>query len=340
MDSKKRENMKIADFDFDKQVEPYLLAEIGLNHNGSLDLAKKMIDAAKESGAHGVKFQSFEASDLVLASEPAYQIFDKVALSVDDHKKLYDHCIEQDIHFMSTPFGLKWVDILNDIGVPAFKIASGDMDYYDLVEKVTQTKKPLIISSGMASEAEIDDLMNQDFLQDYQTILLHCISNYPPRLEDCHIRYIQTLDKKYQSLVGLSDHSEGIAVSLGAVALGARFIEKHFTLDKAMEGPDQSMSMDPSEFKALSKASKDLSKALGSSKKPLIQNEIPVKKVARRGLYLSDGIKPGEILTNLNSRFVRPYNGISSSDIRLNSGTHKWLGSNVDKLSVSDIEES
>ncbi|MCJ8345587.1 N-acetylneuraminate synthase family protein, partial [bacterium] len=192
--------MKIADFDFDLRLEPYLLAEIGMNHNGSLDLAKKMIDAAKESGAHGVKFQSFFAKDLVLESEPAFQIFDKYALSIDNHKALFDHCKQQEIHFLSTPFSLEWVTVLDEIGVPAFKISSGDMNYYDLVRKVSETKKPLIISSGMANEAEIDDLMDQDFLRNYEMILLHCISNYPPKLEDCHVRYIQTLSQKYSNL--------------------------------------------------------------------------------------------------------------------------------------------
>ncbi|MCO4784079.1 MAG: N-acetylneuraminate synthase family protein [Candidatus Cloacimonetes bacterium] len=332
--------MKIADFDFNTRLEPYLLAEIGLNHNGSLDLAKKMIDVAKDSGAHGVKFQSFKASDLVLESEPAFEIFNNLALSIDEHQKLYEHCLKQDIHFLSTPFSLDWVDVLNEIGVPAFKVASGDMDYYDLVEKITETKKPLIVSSGMATASEIDDLMNQSFLKDYELILLHCISNYPPKLEDCHIRYIQTLDKKYKSLVGISDHSEGIAVSLGAVALGARFIEKHFTLDKSMDGPDQSMSMDPSEFKALSKASIDLSKSLGKFEKPVIKDEIQMREIARRGLYISEGIKSGDTLNHSNSRFVRPFNGLSSAKVRLSHDSHKWVGSDKNQLNPKDVVKS
>ncbi|PCJ16498.1 MAG: N-acetylneuraminate synthase [Candidatus Cloacimonadota bacterium] len=331
--------MKIADFDFELNFEPYLLAEIGLNHNGSLDLAKKMIDAAKESGAHGVKFQSFFAKNLVLETEPAFEIFNKLCLSIDEHKLLYDHCEQQQIHFLSTPFSLDWVTVLNEIGVPAFKVASGDMDYYDLIEKITETKKPLIISSGMASESEIEHLMKQGFLTNYECILLHCISNYPPKLEDCHIRYIQTLDKKYKNMIGISDHSAGIAVSLGAVALGARFIEKHFTLDKNLEGPDQKMSMDPKEFKELAQATKDLSKALGSFQKPQIKDEIPMRKIARRGLYLLDNISKGSILDNSNSKFVRPFNGISSSQIRLNQKSHKWIGSDKKLLKSEDIIE-
>ena len=275
----------------------------------------------------------------MLESEPAFQIFDKYALSIDNHKALFDHCKQQEIHFLSTPFSLEWVTVLDEIGVPAFKISSGDMNYYDLVRKVSETKKPLIISSGMANEAEIDDLMDQDFLRNYEMILLHCISNYPPKLEDCHVRYIQTLSQKYSNLVGLSDHSAGIAVSLGAIALGARFIEKHFTIDKNLEGPDQKMSMDPTEFKELAQASKDLSRALGSFQKPQIANEVPVKEIARRGLYLKDTVSSGDILNHENSRFLRPYNGVSSAKVSLSKASHKWVGDSKTNLKIEDLVE-
>jgi len=316
--------VKIGKHSFSNPSVPYVLAEIGLNHNGDLDLAKRSVDAAKESGAQGVKFQSYFTDEFLHSSQQAAkEIFQNCELTPDEFALLSDHCSQLEIDFISTPLSFSYVKILDELGVDAIKIASGDMNYYDLVEAATRTARPLILSTGMASLSEIDSVMSQDFLRDYPMVLLHCISNYPPKLDDIHLRFVHTLSNLYPVPIGLSDHSIGTAVPVGAIALGALFIEKHFTLDCDLEGPDHKMSIMPDGLRELVKACSDVFHALGDWKKPVIAPEEPVKDIARRGLYLKDELKSGDLLTNENALFLRPPNQISPEEVRLLDGDWK-----------------
>ncbi len=311
---------------------PYILAEIGLNHNGKLDLALEMVDKAAEAGVQGVKFQSYFTHEFLHTSQTAaVEIFERCELSVEEFSKIATHCRQRHVDFVSTPLCYSYVKILHDLGVQAFKVASSDMTYHDLIEAISSTGKPMILSTGMSSLAEIDTLMNLAFVKDHPLILLHCISNYPPRLEDVHLRFIHSLRALYQVPVGLSDHSIGTAIPVGAVALGASFIEKHFTLDHGLEGPDHKMSIDPAGLKELVKNCQDVWNALGEWNKPVIENEVPVKNIARRGLYLKSDTAVGTALTHENSIFLRPPNACHPEDIRLSSGNSR-LAQNEDDV--------
>ena len=335
-------SFKIGSHDFGGQVDgPYILAEIGLNHNGDFDLARRMIDEAVACGVNGVKFQSYHTAGFLHPDlKAAYEIFQNCELSAEQFQKLKDHTHSQKCDFISTPLSFDYVQILHEMGADAIKIASGDMTYYDLIEAVTETKLPVIISSGMASFSEISDLMEKDFLKDYPCVLLHCISNYPPKLEDINLRVIHTLGEKFDCPVGLSDHSIGTAIGIASVALGARFIEKHFTVDRELDGPDQKMSMTPHEMKELVERSKDVYKSLGSWEKPEVAAEIPVKEIARRGLYASKTIAGGEVLSNHNSRFLRPPNSINPARVSLNHGGFRCLEEIHDSIEDKQIEEA
>lgn len=318
--------VQIGSYSFSRASSPYILAEIGLNHNGELDLARRSVEAAKEAGANGVKFQSYFANEFLHPSQAAaLEIFRRCELSPDEFAELRAFCREIEIDFISTPLSFSYVKLLDEMKVDAMKVASGDMTYYDLIEAITQTSRPLILSTGMASLSEIDQVMSQDFLNNYPMILLHCVSNYPPRLEDIHLRFLHTMSSLYPVPVGLSDHSIGTVVPVGAVALGARFIEKHFTLDCELEGPDHRMSIMPNGLKELVQACTDISHALGEWKKPIVAQEEPVKDIARRGLYLKDGCGKGDYLTNDNSVFLRPPNEIYPDEVRLLNGDWKLV---------------
>jgi N,N'-diacetyllegionaminate synthase len=331
----------IGDTSFTSPTGPYILAEIGLNHNGSLDLALEMVDKAAECGVQGVKFQSYFTEEFLHSSQKAaVEIFERCELKVEEFSKIASHCRERHVDFISTPLCFSYVKILEDLGVQAFKVASSDMTYHDLIEAITATGKPMILSTGMSSLSEIDSLMNLSFVKAYPLILLHCVSNYPPKLEDIHLRFIHSLKTLYQVPVGLSDHSIGTAIPVGAVALGASFIEKHFTLDHGLEGPDHKMSITPHDLKELVKNCQDVWNALGEWNKPVIENEVPVKSIARRGLYLKTEVGVGSELTNENALYLRPPNDIHPEVVRLNSGEAKLSQSeegSVTRVSVQRV---
>jgi len=303
---------------------PYILAEIGLNHNGDMVLASEMIAAAADSGVNGVKFQSYFTEEFLRPSlAEAYEIFKSCELSPDEFAQLKAEAESLGLNFISTPLTHSYVKILDDMNVVAFKVASCDMTYYDLIEEIAMTGKPVVISTGMSKFIEIQELMNQGFLQNYPVILLHCISNYPPKLEDVHLRTILSFQEDFKVPIGLSDHTLGTAVGVGATALGVQFIEKHFTIDRNLEGPDQKMSMLPKDMKRLVNDSSDLFRALGQKGRPEIAAEKSAREVARRGLYARERIPNGDILGNENSIFMRPPNSVDSRNVRLNKRTVK-----------------
>ena len=320
-------NFCIGSYEFgvDEALQsPYVLAEIGLNHNGDMGLASEMVAAAADSGVNGVKFQSYFTDEFLRPSlTEAYEIFKSCELTPDEFGQLKTQAESLGLDFISTPLTHSYVKILDEMNVVAFKVASCDMTYYDLIEEITMTGRPIIISTGMSLFTEIKDLMDQAFLQDYPIVLLHCISNYPPKLEDVHLKTILSFQEEFKVPIGLSDHTLGTAVGVGATALGIQFIEKHFTIDRNLDGPDQKMSMLPDDMKRLVNDSNDLYRALGRKGRPELASEKEIREVARRGLYTRERISTGEPLGNDNALFLRPSNSVDSRFVRLNKRTYK-----------------
>ena len=305
-----------------------VIAEAGVNHNGSLDLAKELIDVAVDSGADIVKFQSFNTSDLVTrkAKKAKYQIlntlndesqFDmlrSLEISFEEQIELKKYAENKNIEFLSTGFDLNSIKFLNQLNLKRFKIPSGEITNLPYLRLVGSFKKPVILSTGMANLKEVEEALEQLYIvglsKEYIT-LLHCTSEYPAPLKDINLRAMQTLKNFFKTKVGYSDHSLGIEVSLAAVALGAEIIEKHLTLDKNLDGPDHMASLEPIEFSNLVKGIRRISLALGSKEKKVSSSEKENRKVAPKSIIAKTNIKKGQILTEDNICAKRPGTGIS-----------------------------
>jgi N,N'-diacetyllegionaminate synthase len=297
---------------------PYIIAEIGFNHGGDLKLAKEMIAAASFAGADAVKFQTYRASDIALKSSEHFESIAEGELSLEEHKILYKFARSCNITFLSTPFS-KWaVDLLEETGVSAYKIASMDLTNTDLLEYVAQKNKPIILSTGMGTDTEIrhaiDVIKN---IGNTQIAVLHCISNYPTSVADANLRTIKSLQTLCPGLpVGFSDHLLGTTVPLTAIALGAAIVEKHFTTDKTLPGPDHSMSASPTEMKYLVDEAKSVFASLGRD----ILRYHPVDDLPRpdrintanyrRSMHAITTIEKGETIVEEVIKFVRPGNGV------------------------------
>ena len=253
--------------------EVFVIAEIGNNHNGSLELAFKMIDAASKAGANCVKFQMRKMSSVYrkkslnkqgedLGTEYVLDLLDRFQLSQEEHKQVAEYCLDKGILYMCTPWDIDSVDALEALNVQAYKVASADLTNLPLIEKLIQTQKPIILSTGMSSFAEI--CVTTDFLNSKKAdfALLHCNSTYPAPFRDINLKWIKKL-KNIHSLIGYSGHERGIAVTLAAVGLGAKVVERHFTFDRTMEGPDHAASLEPTEFQALISGIREIEDALG-----------------------------------------------------------------------------
>ncbi|MCD6318367.1 N-acetylneuraminate synthase family protein [Candidatus Aerophobetes bacterium] len=300
------------------EEEPtFIITEIGSNHNGRLEQAKRLIEASKKAGANAVKFQSFTPEELVnpkilndhaqWVKNPAWDMLTKLQLPVDWYRELKEFCDKLEIIFLSTPFDIERANLLNEIGVDAFKIASGDLTFYPLIKHIAKFRKPIILSTGMAYLNEVKRAV--DVIKDEgneKIILLHCVSNYPAKLEDANIKAMITMRDTFNLPVGYSDHTLGYVVPLGAVALGACVIEKHITLDRRMEGPDHPFALEVAEFSEMVKKIRELEKALGDGKKKPVVREMPERKFARRGIYAKFDIPRGKILREEMIKMVRP----------------------------------
>ena len=303
----------------------FVIAEAGVNHNGELDLAFKLVDAAIEAGADAVKFQTFIADDLLTteAAKADYQktttgeqesqleMIKRLELSYGDFRKLKIYCDDQAITFLSTPFDLKSVDFLQGLGVVAFKIASGDLTNDPLLRHVAAQKRPVILSTGMSDMDEVRDALavihaagNTD------VILLQCVTNYPAAAEDTNLRAMLSMQSAFDVNVGYSDHTLGIEVPLAAVALGACVIEKHFTLDKNLAGPDHRASLEPQELKAMVEGIRKVEAALGSGQKAPAPSEVRNAAVARRSIVAARDINAGTTITPGEIAFKRPGTGL------------------------------
>lgn len=308
-----------------RKYSTFIIAEAGVNHNGDIEVAKRLIDVAVETGADAVKFQTFNVDDLVTKNAPKakyqqettdekesqYKMLKKLELSKEEHLILKEYCQQKNIIFMSTPFDFSSVDLLEEIGIQAFKVGSGDLTNLPLLEYIAQKNKPIILSTGMSNLGEVEEAVNTILdTGNKDLILLHCVSNYPTEFKDVNLRAIQTLGNAFKLPVGYSDHTPGIEIPIAAVAMGAKVIEKHFTLDKNMEGPDHKASLNPEELKEMVKSIRNVEKSLGDGIKRCMDSEKDTRKVARRSLVAKRDLKAGEVLTEDNIGIKRPGTGI------------------------------
>lgn len=304
----------------------FIIAEAGVNHNGKIEIAKQLIDAAAMAGADAVKFQTFKAENLVCrnARKAAYQLkttkqsesqFDmlkKLELTSDMHVELMRYCQEKGIMFLSTPFDIDSLHYLVDSGIDMIKIPSGEITNYPLLREAGRTGKKIILSSGMSTMDEVKAAVEviKEHGSDDVTVL-HCNTEYPTPYQDVNLRAMCTLRENLKVAVGYSDHTLGIEVPIAAAALGADVIEKHFTLDKTMEGPDHKASLEPDELQAMVRAVRNIEAALGDGRKAPSESEKGNISIARKSIVAKCDIEAGELLTESNLTTKRPGTGIS-----------------------------
>lgn len=306
-------------------MEVFIIAEAGVNHNGSYELACKLVDSAKSAGVDCIKFQTFKSENLVSrnAQKAAYQIdttgqgsqadmLKKLELSYDEFISLKEYCDKVGICFLSTPFDFESIDFLNSIDMPFWKIPSGEVTNLPYLLALAKTGKPVVMSTGMCTIMEIEAAIK--VLRDNGTSdikLLHCNTEYPTPFEDVNLKAMQTLKAVFGLAVGYSDHTKGIEVPVAAVALGASLIEKHFTLDRNMEGPDHEASLEPNELAAMVSSIRHIELALGTGEKTPSPSEKKNIMIARKSIVAKTDIKSGEVFSEANITVKRPGIGIS-----------------------------
>lgn len=289
----------------------FFIAEVGLNHNGDIKLAKKLIDAVKSSGASAVKFQTFQTEKFVRKSNKYFDLFKQAQLSYEDFGELSDYAKNQEMTFFSAPFDIESADQLEKLGVPCYKIASSDLINAPLIKHIAKKGKPMIISTGLSIMNEVEEAVNYCLYEGNSEIaLLHCIANYPTCPEEANLDAILTMREKFKIPIGYSDNGESTLVDLVATSLGANIIEKHFTLDKKMKGPDHSFSIDPQGLKKLISEIRLIEKIKGDGKKTPRQSELEGRFFIRTSITTDRDIKNGEILTKDNLAIKRPAEGI------------------------------
>jgi N,N'-diacetyllegionaminate synthase len=307
----------------------FIIAEAGVNHNGSLELAKQLIDVAVDSGAYAVKFQTFKAEKLASKNsqkaeyqkenmndcdDSQFNMLKKLELDVDTHHILIEYCNSKNIMFLSTPFDHDSIDLLSSLGLEIFKIPSGEITNLPYLRHIGSLNKKVVLSTGMADIGEIEDaldiLIGAGTKKDNITVL-HANTMYPTPMEDVNLKAMVTIGNTFDVAFGYSDHTLGIEVDIAAVAMGAVCIEKHFTLDNTMDGPDHKASLEPQELKSMVKAIRNIELALGSSVKKPSKSETPNIAVARKSIVANAYIKKGDILTDENITIKRPGNGIN-----------------------------
>ena len=306
----------------------FIIAEAGVNHNGSMDLAKNLIDVAVESGADAVKFQTFKAKNLVSKNaqkadyqkhttdieESQFLMIKKLELDINAHQELIAYCNSKNILFLSTPFDHDSVDLLSNLGLEIFKIPSGEITNLPYLRKIGSLNKKVILSTGMADIGEIEDaldiLITAGTIKDNITVL-HANTMYPTPYEDVNLKAMLTIGNTFDIAYGYSDHTLGIEVGIAAVAMGASCIEKHFTLDKDMSGPDHKASLEPNELKNMVKSIRNIEKALGCKVKKPSKSEIPNIKIVRKSIIAKSTIQKGDLLTEDNLSIKRPGDGIN-----------------------------
>jgi len=310
----------------------FIIAEAGVNHNGDLKLAYKMIDSALKTGADAIKFQTFKTEKVVSINAPKaeyqtrnlksknnsqFEMLKKMELQFEDFINLKEYCDKMEIIFLTTPFDFESADFVYDL-VDIYKISSGEVINTPFLKHIAQKGKPIILSTGMSNLAEVEKaadtiLANQPRMDfDFPSLtLLHCTTNYPCPFEEVNLKAMLTLKEAFKLPVGYSDHTMGIEVPIAATALGATIIEKHFTLDQNMPGPDHKASLEPSDLKQMVRSIRNIEKSLGDGIKKPNKSEIEIMKVARKSIVAAKPIKKDEIFTENNITIKRPGNGIS-----------------------------
>jgi len=307
----------------------FIIAEAGVNHNGDINLAKQLIDVAVEAKVDAIKFQTFKAKNLVSkdakkadyqiknlddSDDNQYNMLKKLELDIDTHKKLINYCKEKNIMFLSTPFDHDSIELLDSLGLDIFKIPSGEITNLPYLRHIGSLKKQIILSTGISTIKEIqealDILLNAGTMKEDITIL-HANTMYPTPMEDVNLNAMLTIGKTFDVKYGYSDHTLGIEVPIAVVTLGASVIEKHFTLDKTMSGPDHKASLDPNELKAMVSAIRNIELAMGDGIKKPSKSELANIEVVRKSIVASCTIKKDEVLTEQNLTVKRPAGGIS-----------------------------
>jgi N,N'-diacetyllegionaminate synthase len=306
----------------------FIIAEAGVNHNGSSDMAKQLVDAAARAGSDAVKFQTFNARRLasIQAPKAQYQLqttdaresqvemLARLELTRESHRELQEYCRRQDIVFLSSPFDESSADFLENLGVELFKIPSGEITNIPFLSHIARKGLPLILSTGMATLSEVETAVRTFEKEENRNIvLLHCVSNYPARPSDVNLRAMITMNETFHIPVGYSDHTEGIEIAIAAVALGARVIEKHFTLDHNLPGPDHRASLEPNELKTLVQSIRMVEVSLGTGRKEPAPGEAETARVARKSLVAARDIPAGTILTEDYVAIKRPGTGLPPS---------------------------
>ena len=327
----------------------FIIAEAGVNHNGDVHIAKGLIDAAVEAGADAVKFQTFRAEKIVTKTskkadyqvrntgldESQFSMLRKLELSESAHRDLFTYCAERDIMFMSTPFDEGSADFLDGLGMSIFKIPSGEITDKPLIVHIAAKKKPVILSTGMSYVEEVEKAVGWitgvwgDKQNSPRLTLLHCVSNYPADTADVNLLAMTTMKERLGFPVGFSDHTMGTDVTAAAVALGASVIEKHFTLDRTMEGPDHKASLEPAELRQMVKAIRNIEKALGDGIKRPAASEGPLREIARKSLVAARPVDAGAVITFNDIAVKRPGTGIPP----------EFMETVIGKKAVRNIEE-
>ena len=324
-----------------------IIAEAGVNHNGDPKLAKKLIDIACDAGVDAVKFQTFQADDLVVKEAPKaeyqmknmaggktqYEMLKKLELSKETHEELFDYCKKKGILFLSAPFDVKSVEYLHTLGVPMIKIPSGEITNYPYLKAVGQTGRPVILSTGMSDLEEVREALS--VLRRWgssKITVLHCNTEYPTPKEDVNLKAMKEMGEELALPFGYSDHTLGTEVALAAVAMGASIIEKHFTISKSMEGPDHKASLEPKQLKEMVEGIRKIEKALGNEKKVPSMSERKNISVARKSIVAACDIAKGELLTEENLTTKRPGTGISPMKWEQVIGTAAKKNFNKDEL--------
>ncbi|MDB4843924.1 N-acetylneuraminate synthase [Hellea sp.] len=338
----------------DESDDCFIIGEIGVNHNGSVELAKKLIDIAVESGADAVKFQTFDTESLVTrtakkakyqiendsSQDSQYEMLKRLELSEDDFSTCKSYCDKNGIIFLSTPFDEKAADLLERVGVSGFKISSGDLTNLPLLKHIAAKGLPMIISTGMSNLAEIEEavLAIKDIMPSGIGIL-HCVSNYPAHPAEANLRVMDTLKYAFDCPIGWSDHTLGDAISIAAVARGAKILEKHYTLDANMQGPDHKASLEPEAFSELIRKIRDVSLSLGTGIKRPQPSEALTAEAARRSIVSAREIKAGAIITDSDLICKRPGTGLKPNMLQYVIGQKALFDIAEDHLiSFSDIQ--
>ena len=320
--------MKIGKSEIGEANPVFVIAEIGTNHGGNFSVAKKMVEEAAKAGASAVKFQLFSAEKLVAEKAETFSdklgesqlpLYKKLELSNKEYRELKQLSDSLGVEFFASAWDKENADFLESVGTKAFKVGSGDLTYVQLLRHLAKKQKPIIISTGLANLNEVEEAVKAIEAEgNNQIILLHCVANYPSKIEDSNLKAIGLMKERFSYPIGISDHTIGINVSLAAVALGACVVEKHFTLDKTKQdcfGQNHSMSIDPTDLKNLVEGCEEIRKALGKREKKPTESERKVLNQIRRGLFAATDIEKGKAIEENDIAVLRPFSGIAPKEL-------------------------